>query len=452
MRNTGTWILSLAALALGWGCSTIPPEYDFPEARPLGREFATPISRPEPLGETPKGPAGTLTLRDALSFALLHSPSLSAYSLEIRAAEARALQAGLLPNPEFEVEVEEVGGSGDRRGFRGAETTLQLGQLIELGGKPSKRRHVAALQTAGAAWDYETKRLDVLTEVTAAFVEVLAAQERVKAASELVQLSKDVLAAVSERVSAGKDSPIERIKAEVALSSVRMQLTEERGRLEAARKRLAAQWGATEVSFREVTGPFDVVAAVPPVEKLVPFLARNPDLARWEAEIEKRRAALALEEARIIPDLTLFGGVRHYNETDDAAFVFGFGIPIPVFNRNQGAVRAAEFDIAKAEYERRAAEAGVYSDLAGKYRDFSNAFSRIESLKKEVLPGAREAFEATRKGYREGKVDYLAVLDAQRTLFEARSQYVSALSEYHKARAEVERLIGQAIGSETDTK
>ena len=80
------------------------------------------------------------------------------------------MQAGALPNPALATEVEDFAGSGDRRGFRGSQTTLSFAQLFELGGKRAKRRRVASLERDLAAWDFEAARLSVLTETTKAFI------------------------------------------------------------------------------------------------------------------------------------------------------------------------------------------------------------------------------------------------------------------------------------------
>src|SRR5919198_1502431 len=114
-------------------------------------------------------------------------------------APHRTLQAGLRPNPELGLEVENVAGTGALRGGRSAETTLRLSQVIELGGKRIRRLRVAAFERDLAAWDYETKRLEVLTAVAQAFIEVVRAQERLGAEEELVRLAAQVLATVAER-------------------------------------------------------------------------------------------------------------------------------------------------------------------------------------------------------------------------------------------------------------
>src|SRR6187402_471561 len=80
---------------------------------------------------------------EALQNTLENSPQLAVYPYEQRAAEARALQAGLRPNPELEMEVENVAGSGDYSGTQNAEYTLTLSQVIELGDKRQSRQALA---------------------------------------------------------------------------------------------------------------------------------------------------------------------------------------------------------------------------------------------------------------------------------------------------------------------
>ena len=218
-------VISVAALS---GCTGYDEEVAWPSARPLGRDIVTyrpPARPPTAKQDAPhvQEPNSVITMRQALALALMHNPELRAFSWEVRASEARALQARLWPNPEIEVEMEELGGGGGRSGFDGAETTIRLGQLIELAGKPSKRIRVAKLGSKMAGWSYEAKRLDVLTSVAHAFVDVLAAQERVSLAEEIVQLSNQILNTVEQRVEAGKDPPVEKIKAQVALSSARIE-------------------------------------------------------------------------------------------------------------------------------------------------------------------------------------------------------------------------------------
>ncbi len=390
-------------------------------------------------------PEGTLTLRAALSLALLRNPGLSSFSWEIRASEARALQAGLLPNPQIEGVVEDFAGSGDFGGFDEAESTIALSQLIELGGKRTKRLRVAEIGRGLAAWDYEAKRLSVLTETAQAFVEVLAGQRRVELQTAGLELAREVLRTVSERVEAGKSSPIERARAQIVASQSGISLERAKRALEAARARLAASWGGSAARFQSVSGALEETPEVPALETLGAWIGENPDVSRWAVEITERRARVELADAQAIPDLTVKAGARLLRGSDETAFVVGLSLPLPLFDRNQGRRREAAFKLAKAIEERRAAEVRVRTALSDAYQALLSAYSEVATLRDEVLPAARSAFDGISESYRQGKLTQLDVLDSQRTLFQVRDQYTDALSSYHRARARVEGLVGRPI-------
>jgi len=147
--------VALLAVLGAIGCSS---DFDvWPEERLLGRGI--PTFRPDEESETTESlvveePTGPLTLRKALALSLARSPALAAASWSVRAAEARALQEGLPPNPEVRVRFEDFGGSGAFRGTSFSEHGVRLGQVTELGGKASKRRRAARLEAALLGWEF----------------------------------------------------------------------------------------------------------------------------------------------------------------------------------------------------------------------------------------------------------------------------------------------------------
>jgi cobalt-zinc-cadmium efflux system outer membrane protein len=435
----------LLALAFGGSFAAAASR---PEPRPLGRDLAVDLSSAEGLLPPPgENPAGELALRQALAQSLLRNPGLAAFSLEVRAREAQALQAGLLPNPELTVEMENFAGSGEFSGLDAAESTVSLGQLVELGGKRGKRRTAAALEAKLAGWDYEAKRLDVLTDTAKAFVEVLASQERLTQATELAALAERFFQTVRARVEAGKVSPVEQTRAQVAVAAARLDAGRAERSLAAARQSLAALWGEGEPVFSRAVGALADMQPVTPLTRLAAQIEQNPDLARWATETEQRRAGLALARAGAIPDLTVGLGVRNDQVSGDSALVAGVSIPLPVFDRNQGGVAAARAALNKACHEQQSARSQALASLGASYRDLASAYAEGITLKGQILPAAESAFEAATLGYQAGKFGFLEVLDAQRTLFEVRGQYLEALTNYHQARAEVERMIGAPLDS-----
>jgi cobalt-zinc-cadmium efflux system outer membrane protein len=220
--------------------------------------------------------------------------------------------------------------------------------------------------------------------------------------------------------------------------------------ISAAIKRLASWWGSSSPSFTAVRGELDIPEYIPVADEPDSLVALNPEILRWSAEIDRHRAALALERALRIPDLTLSGGVRRFEDTDDTMYLFGLSIPLPIFDRNQGGVREARFSLEKAAEEQRAAAVRIRTELSEALGALSSAHAEALTLKRVALPAAEQAFTAAREGYRQGKFGFLEVLDAQKTYAEVRYQYIESLVAYHRSIARLERLIGGPFDASTD--
>jgi outer membrane protein, heavy metal efflux system len=449
MRGALAFGCALMAMGAGPG-QGMASSFTKPRPGMVENNFKPAPVKPERPGSGTDGalssyPTGELTLGQALALALMKNPELAGVSWNVRIAEAKKLQAGLLPNPELSADTQQYAGGGPHIGFHAAQSNFLLSQRIELGGKRGKRTCVAALDKELTGWTYEAKKFDVLTETAKAFIDVVAAQEQVALATDLVQLSEKVLYSVSERVKAGKVSPLEETRSSVELSNTRIELARAQSSLQGARKRLSNSWGQAEPGFEKAEGALDNVRPIPPPGQLANFISQNPDVARWAKEMEQRKAVLKLEEAKRIPDLTLTGGVQRFEDTNAEGAYVGFSVPLPIFDRNQGGIQEARYGIAKAEADSRAAVAKANADLAVAYQELSASYKAALSLKNDLLPAAERAFEASREGYREGKFGFLEVLDSQRTLFQARARYIEVLAAYHKSAADIERLTGERL-------
>jgi cobalt-zinc-cadmium efflux system outer membrane protein len=274
---------------------------------------------------------------------------------------------------------------------------------------------------------------------------VLAAQDRLGLAQQQLELSRQAHAAVVQRINAGKDSPVDEPRASVVVSKSQMQRRRAEAALATARQQLAATWGAQTATFEQVVGDLYQVSPPPRFERAAAMLAENPDLARWATEERTRRAALRLEKARASPDVTVLGGLQRFEENDDTALVLGLAVPVPLFDRNQGGIERATANLAGARQKAEAARLKVRTALSSSLHALAAAYIEVNILQDEVLPKAKQAFEAAQRGYGEGKFDYLYVLDAQRTLFETRAQLIDLAQAYQQTRADVERLTGRDL-------
>lgn len=442
-----TWVC-LVWLALA-GCASRCGDGVLPPAGPLGRDFPIPpavgVSSPKPDSTGLEGaePSGPLDLRQALALALCHNPELSAFSWEVRAAEARELQSRLLPNPEAAVDVENVG--GNMSGFRESETTVSLAQDILFWLKRSRAMRVAAAETRLAAWAFEGKRLDVFCETVQAFVLVLGAQEQVRIAQETLRIAQQVLTAASKRVEAGDAPAVEEMRASVAEAQARTELNSARQQLEAARIRLTSAWGSAAPTFTEAVGTLECRLSPPPLPTLQQRLAQNPELLSAAGEVVKRQAALEWERSKRVPDVSAIVGYRRLEGEDANTFVFGFSAPLPLFDRNQGNVREARANLARARFQQKQVEVQVQAALAEAYSELTFALEERRAFAERILPAATEAFQKTQQGYQQGSFDYLELLTAQETLARTRASHLNVLVRLNVAIVKVERLIGEPI-------
>ncbi len=385
--------------------------------------------------------AAELKLGNALALALRRNPELAAFEKERFAVEGALLQSGAIPNPVLDITGDNLGNerkaeAGDR------STTIQIGQLIELGGKRAARIRAAEASHDLAIWDYEAKRIEILSLVAQRFVDVLAAQQRQTLAQEAVALARQVSEAVARRVQAGKVSPVEETKARLTQAGAEVELEQARREGLAVRNALGALWANPSPSFEKAVGDLEKTTSLPAYEQLAQRVRDNPELARWSSEIERRRAGVDAEKAKAVPDLTVTAGVTRFSQFDDRAYIVGISVPLPLFNRNRGGILEASRRLDKAGDELRAAENRVLTDLTRTYQRLAAIDKEIETLRTILLPGAQSAFEAASRGYQLGKFGFLDVLDAQRTLFQTRTQNLRALADYQRGVSEMERLVG----------
>jgi cobalt-zinc-cadmium efflux system outer membrane protein len=451
MNRVVVLLLSLIVLIFISRCSSYRKTVNIPEPRPLGENYTTGLasSIQEHHEEYNLSKTDTLTLTEAIQLALLRNPELQSYSIEMRAREARTLQESFAPNPQIEFEVENFGGTEEFEGFNGSEFTLSVGQLIELAGKRKKRTLAAAFQSDLAAWDYEAKKLDVLTETAKRYLQLIGDQEQLVLNEELVSVSEKLHQAVNRLVKAGRISAAELSRTQVLLSTAQLELNRSRRKLEADRSRLSSQWGDTKPGFKSVSGSLDRVEAIPPLDSLGKFLDENPDIVRWTTEIELRQAIESLEEAKQIPDPTIQAGYKYLSEPSINAFIVNLSIPIPVFDNNKGAVQEAFNRRKKAEEQRKYTEIILGTYLIELYQNLAILYAEIDNSTKIIIPEAEKAYQIINDGYLLGKFRFLDVLQSQKTLFESRKNLISSLMAYHLRVADMERLIGRPLASVT---
>lgn len=381
-----------------------------------------------------------LSLDEAIARALKHSPVLGAQISRADAASASRSQAGALPNPQLSIEAENIFGDGPYQDLDAAEMTYEVSQLIELPGKRSNRVRVAQSEEVRSHLERDAARLNLVRDVAIAYAEAVAAVEEQSIQQEQRNLALAVLNSVSAKVEAGKEPPIQKNKAAIALSASDIALDRAQRAVGVKLHSLAALLGEDLQSLTLDTATLPALTEPLPLTDYQHRLSATPDALSFEANVTRARSALSYERANAFPDPTLNFGVRDFREDDEQAFVAGVSLPIPVFNMNRAGIDRAGHELNAVMLDQRSGTLSLNDQLIEAYAGFVDAYHEATTLKSTVLPGAEDAFAVAREGYASGKFGYLDMLDAQRTLFETRQQYSAAVLDYQRQRAIIERM------------
>jgi cobalt-zinc-cadmium efflux system outer membrane protein len=397
-----------------------------------------PSIRPEPV----------LTLEQAIERAGASSPSREVAEAGARAAEAQRRIASLRPNPSVVAESENVAGTGIYRGLRSSETTVGLALPIELGGKRRARMAVADARAGRAAVESAIVLADLRLRVVQAYNDAAAAQRLAAIASEQVGIATEALRAARVRVQAGRASPLEEQRAEVARIAA-----------EGAAERSGRTAATTAGNLARLIGGgagrldlawFDRVGSIGPDIEVVPdgTLAA----AAAGADLLTAGAQARLARSQRVPDVTLSASARRLEQTNDTAAVFGVSIPLPVFNAGRAGVDLADAQRQQAEAQRRSVLLDAAQAIASAQAEAANAATTARNATGPALAAAQEAARIARIGYREGKFGQLDLLDAERTLSATKQAAVDALAAYHDAQARLERLTTPAPLTQEDDR
>ncbi|AQT12040.1 TolC family protein [Pseudomonas protegens] len=376
-----------------------------------------------------------LSLDSALARAFANNPELAAARWEIDIAQGARQQAGLIPNPVLSVDAEDT-----RRDSR--TTSVKLSQALELGGKRGARIDVASRGQELAALELERRRNQLRADVLDAYYTALRAQERTQLAGRSLALAERGVAVAQGRVNAGKASPVEATRAQVQLAEVRLELN--RGQMEQdnAYRRLAMVTGAATSDFAGVQEQPQALAALPAPAQLLGRLPETTELRLAEQEVVQREASLGLEKAQRIPDLDVSVGSQYDASARERVNLVGLSMPLPLFNRNQGNVLSAARRADQARDLRNATELRLRTETRQALEQWNTARGEVQSFNQTILPAAQRAVDSATQGFEMGKFSFLDVLDAQRTLIGARTQYLAALAQTTDAWVRIERIYG----------
>lgn len=431
------------------GCATPPrtPEMNrVPTAavRQPARAADSPLVRAsfqEPTGkvaEAPVPPSGPVQVDELVQLAVGRNPRLSKATFAIDAAQGKLVQAGLYPNPVLAVTADEL---GDRTGPGGIITAPQVSQEIVTGRKLSLSQAVAAKEVNLATLALLRERYAVVGSVRAAFYELYALERRIAVLDELAKLAGEAAKNGKSLLDSKQIARLDLVQLEVELARFQSQAEAARQELPGARKRLAALVGDPRMTIVAATGPFEEVPVYDGERTLEAVLATHPDVRSARVEVERAQAAIRRAEAEPIPNLTVSTGYTYQGQNKSNDWLLGVSAPIPVWNKNQGNIRAAKAELGMAIQEVSRIENSLADQVATALRVYSSSQKLAGQYRTEILPRAEETYKLALEAFKGGQFEYLRVIQAQRAVAEARLEYNRALGDAWRAAAELSGLL-----------
>ncbi|HEL5340012.1 TPA: TolC family protein [Stenotrophomonas maltophilia] len=388
--------------------------------------------------------AEPLRLQEAVARALASNPMLAAEAAQLDAVQARAQREGLAPQFIVTGELENVAGTGALSGVDSAETTLRIGRLIELGGKRAARQALGAAEVDQQRQAANIARIELASRTATRFIEVAVDQQRLEVANQRVEQAERTRREVAGWVSAARNPESDLRAAEIAVAQAELDREHATHELASARLTLSATWGVMEPDFDIVVANLD---DLPTVESFEALAARLPDTLDQQAlQMEERtvEARRRMAEASRKPDVNVSLGVRRLEGLRDQGLVMSVAVPLGSRPRAGYAIAEAEAHLAAIEARRRAERFERHQALFEKYQELGHARTEVESLRTRMVPKAEQALSFTRRGFEAGRFSFLALSQAQQTLFELNERLVEAYARYHTLLVEVDRLTATA--------
>ncbi|NCF46742.1 MAG: TolC family protein [Alphaproteobacteria bacterium] len=372
---------------------------------------------------------------------LENNPDIKMNLASIMSAEGQALQAGLRPNPQAIMELENFGGDDDFSGVDGAELTLGVEQEIEIAGKRTYRKDVANYALAAAKQEAVSQILATLASTHQSYAGYVIAQERLKLAERRLALADKTDEAVKKRVSAAAASDIQHTKVDIEQKAAAIEKAQAIEELASAKAQLERILASGVDQINEGIGFLQTAVDVPEKEQLIKALENLPQAEMMKLKELQAQSNIELAKAYGVPNPTIGLGIRRFNETDSNAFMATLSIPIPISDRNQGNIAQARAERIVAENENRSTLLSLKEASEKVYQQLLAASQEVKSYKNDIIPSAQKAYEQASEGYNSGRFSFLELLDAQRTLYEMQEAQLDSLLKLHQAKAQADFLM-----------
>ncbi len=378
--------------------------------------------------------AKSLTLSELDRLAFQHNPTLARAAVQVRAARGRRVQAGLYPNPVVGYHATEIGNratSGQQGGF--------ISQRFVTAGKLGLDQAIARKQFDESHFRFHGQEQRVLSDVRVRFFEALVGQKKVELTVGLARIGDELVVATQKLVDSGLGAENDLLQAQIRADESHILRDNARNSLDEAWRRLAAVVGLQRMERVPLSGELvDDLAVLDWDQCYAQVLVGNPELSAAQARLDRALVVVRRAKKEPIPNIDVSLSFRHNNITGSDNANIQVGVPVPIFDRNQGNISAAEADWVAAKKDVERIQLHLQDKLAVAYRRYANARQQAERYGKRMVPRAKKSLRLVTEGYKKGQIQYLTLLNAQQTYLQVNLSYLDSLRELRTSQAVID--------------
>jgi cobalt-zinc-cadmium efflux system outer membrane protein len=348
-------------------------------------------------------------------------------------------QSNRWPNPEFEMEVEEFGGS--LPGFSGSEWTFALAQEFELWGKRGARKKAAEAEAGSITLEADIAAFDIYAETSMRYYELVHAQTRHALVQKAQEVALNMVESSRNLVDKGASLVSELRLAELQLARIEMDLDGAEVELSNAKMALAALWNGQAADIKAVSQR-NQNNELPDVASLMSLVDRSRDMVMAGAEQALINARINSAGVETKPSIELRAGIKRLEADKTNTFLMGVALPLPLFDRNKGELNALHAQAVAVESERNQIRTQTETDILAAFERARILKTKLTTLEQEVIPKAEETSLALREAYRKGRLPYMTMLEGERTVLDLQHEHNDTLLDLRREIISLEKILG----------
>jgi outer membrane protein, heavy metal efflux system len=391
------------------------------------------LAQQAPVPELLQGVASRapLKLQDFIAMADRNNPTLQQAAAVVRRSEAEARQASLYPNPSVGYEGDQIRGGS----YGGGEQGGFVAQTIVLGGKLGLRRDIYRQQKQSDQIAAEAQALRVHSDVTKMFYHALSAQQTVLVRGRLLGLANDAAQTAHQLANVGQADSPDVLQAEVEAEQAAIDYTVAQRLFLERFKSLAALAGNPSIEVAPLDAALDAPPQIDADHIVDSIVQQGPTVKQANQQVAIAEARMKDARREVVPDLQLRAGEQANLESlpeapgrkTGAQSFASVGIELPLWNRNQGNLRAAQAELDQAREEITRTQLSLRQQAEALVQNYLSARLEAERYRTALLPRARRAYELYLDKYQNMAQAYPQVIVSQRTLFELEMHYIDSL-------------------------